>query len=188
MRPIKSRKKWRRPKADYVLSIEQRRQVLKWMKTLRFPDGYAHNVNRGVNLTTMRVNDMKSHDYHVWIEWLLPTMVRGFVPENIWHVLVELSYFFWQLCVKEISRTVRRELEKVAPVLLCKLEKIFPPGFFLPIVGGIRNQAFRIPKIKECFQLPEVLCERLSGETPGVLESTFIPQNPSFDQHPSSPM
>ena len=24
-------------------------------------------------------------------------------------------------------------LEKVAPVLLCKLEKIFPPGFFLPM-------------------------------------------------------
>jgi hypothetical protein len=35
--------------------------------------------------------------------------------------------------------------------------------------------------------LPEVLCERLSGETPGVLESTFISQNPSFDQYPSSP-
>ena len=26
---------------------------------------------------------------------------------------------------------VVEELEKVAPLLLCKLEKIFPPGFFL---------------------------------------------------------
>jgi hypothetical protein len=50
------------------------------MKMLRFPDRYAHNVKRGVNVTTMRVNSMKSHDYHVWIEWLLPMMVRGFVP------------------------------------------------------------------------------------------------------------
>jgi hypothetical protein len=48
MRPLESHKKWRRPKADYVLSIE--REVLKWMKTLRFPDGYAHNVKRRVNL------------------------------------------------------------------------------------------------------------------------------------------
>jgi hypothetical protein len=54
-------------------------------------------------------------------------------------------------------------------------------------VGGIRNQSFRIPKIKECFQLPEFLCEKPSGETPGVLESIFISQNPSFDQYPSSP-
>jgi hypothetical protein len=41
--------------------------------------------------------------------------------------------------------------------------------------------------MKECFQLTEVLCDRLSGEIPGVLESTFISQNPSFNQYPSSP-
>jgi hypothetical protein len=76
---------------------------------------------------------MKSHDYHIWIERLLPAMVRGYVPEPIWQVLVELSYFFHQLGAKEISHTVALELEKVAPVLLRKLEKIFPPGFFLPM-------------------------------------------------------
>jgi hypothetical protein len=54
-------------------------------------------------------------------------------------------------------------------------------------VGGIRNQAFRIPKIKEYLQLPEFLCERPSGKTPGALESIFVFQNPSFDQYPSSP-
>jgi hypothetical protein len=36
--------------------------------------------------------------------------------------------------------------------------------------------------------LPEFLCERPSGETPGALESIFVFQNPSFfDQYPSSP-
>jgi len=74
---------------------------------------------------------MKSHDYHIWIERLLPAMIRGYVPEH--EVLAELSYFFCQLCAKEISRTITHELEKAAPVLLCKLEKIFPPGFFLPM-------------------------------------------------------
>jgi hypothetical protein len=44
-----------------------------------------------------------------------------------------LSYFFHQLCAKEISRTVAQDLEKAAHVLLCKLEKIFPPSFFLPM-------------------------------------------------------
>jgi hypothetical protein len=48
----------------------------------------------------------------------------------MWVVLAELSYLFRQLCAKEISRTVIDDLEKVAPVLICKLEKIFPPGFF----------------------------------------------------------
>jgi hypothetical protein len=61
-------------------------------------------------------------------------------------------------------------------------------GLVAPDVGGIQNQAFRIPKIKECFQLPEFLCERPSGETRGVLESIFISQNLSFDQYPLSPV
>jgi hypothetical protein len=57
-------------------------------------------------------------------------MVQDYVTEHMWLVLAELSYFFLQLCAKELSRTVIDNLEKVAPVLLCKLEKIFPPGFF----------------------------------------------------------
>ena len=48
-------------------------------------------------------------------------------------MLVELSYFFRQLYAKELSRTVIADLERMAPVLLCKLEKIFPPGFFNPM-------------------------------------------------------
>jgi hypothetical protein len=70
---------------------------------LIFPDGYAVNLRRGVNLTTLRILGMKSHDYHIWIELLLLAMVRGYVPEHVWLVLVELSYFFHQLCAKELS-------------------------------------------------------------------------------------
>jgi hypothetical protein len=76
---------------------------------------------------------MKIHDYHIWIERLLLAMVRGYVPQHVWLVLAELSYFFFQLCAKEVSQTVIDDLEKVAPVLLCKLEKIFSLGFFNPM-------------------------------------------------------
>jgi hypothetical protein len=30
-----------------------------------FPDGYAANLSRGVNLSTMGVLGMKSHDFHM---------------------------------------------------------------------------------------------------------------------------
>jgi hypothetical protein len=76
---------------------------------------------------------MKSHDFHIWIEWIHPVMVRGYVPEHVWLALSELSYFFRQLCAKELSWTVVVDLERLAPVLLCKLEKIFLPGFFNPM-------------------------------------------------------
>jgi len=60
-------------------------------------------------------------------------MVRGYVPEHVWLVLAKLSYFFRQLCAKELSSTIITELETMAPELVCELEKIFPPGFFLPM-------------------------------------------------------
>jgi hypothetical protein len=95
-----------------------------------FHDGYAANLKREVNLFTMQVLGMKSHDYCIWIERLLPVMVRGYVPEHVWLVLIELSYFFRQLCAKELSRIVIADLERMAHMLLCKLKKIFPLGFF----------------------------------------------------------
>jgi hypothetical protein len=36
-----SGKTWRRPKADFVLSKAQRREVIEWIKMLMFPDGYV---------------------------------------------------------------------------------------------------------------------------------------------------
>jgi hypothetical protein len=58
-------------------------------------------------------------------------MVRGYVPDHVWQVLAELSNFFRQLCAKELSRAVVANMEKMAHVLLYKLEKIFSPDFFL---------------------------------------------------------
>ena len=100
---------------------------------INVPRWIAVNLSRGVNLGTLRVNGMKSHDYHIWIERLLPVMVRGYLPDNVWLVLAELSNFFRQLCAKELSRAVIADMEKMAPVLLCKLEKILPPSFFNPM-------------------------------------------------------
>jgi hypothetical protein len=81
----------------------------------------------------MRINGLKSHDYHIFIERLLPVMIRGYVPEDVWQVIAELSFFFCQLCAKEIDPVVISSMEREAAVLLCKLEKIFPPAFFNPM-------------------------------------------------------
>jgi hypothetical protein len=81
----------------------------------------------------MKVLGMKSHDFHIWIERLLPAMTREYLLEPVWRVLAELSYFFHQLYARELSREVIRDLERLAPLLICKLEMIFPPGFFLPM-------------------------------------------------------
>ena len=126
--------KWVKPRADFCLTRPQRKEVLEWFRTLKFPDGYAANLRRGVNIETLRINGLKSHDYHIMMERLMPVMFRGYFPDQIWQVLAELSFFYRKLCAKEIDLTEIKTMEQEVPVLLCKLEKIFPPGFFVPMV------------------------------------------------------
>jgi hypothetical protein len=64
------------------------------------------------------------------MERLLPTAFCGFLPNNTWICLAELSFFYRQLCSKELSKEVVCLLEQQVAVLVCKMEKIFPPVFF----------------------------------------------------------
>ena len=60
-------------------------------------------------------------------------MIRGYVDEEIWLVLAKLSFFFRQLCAKELDRAVVAKLEEQAAELIVELEEIFRPGFFNPM-------------------------------------------------------
>jgi hypothetical protein len=64
-----------------------------WMKGLKFPDGYTAVLRRSVNMMTEKLNGLKSHDYHIIMEKLLPIMFQGYFDDPVWLVLVELSYF-----------------------------------------------------------------------------------------------
>jgi hypothetical protein len=100
---------------------------------LKFPDGFVAGFRRVVNMKIGRLTRVKSHDYHVIMEWLLSNMLRGYVHEDVWKTLVELSYFYRQLCAREIKKEMMEKLEKEITVLLYKLEKIFSPRWFNPM-------------------------------------------------------
>jgi hypothetical protein len=53
MQPPRGGNKWTRPKVDFVLARKHRNEVLEWIQTLMFPDGYVANLRRGVNLSTL---------------------------------------------------------------------------------------------------------------------------------------
>jgi len=70
---------------------------------------------------------------HICGLWELPYAKALILMHNIDLMHQELSYFYRQLCAKEIRKDMMEKLEKEIPVLVCKLEKIFPPGFFNPM-------------------------------------------------------
>ena len=89
--PGGNRKGWFKPHAKYCLDNDDKKVDLKWLKyVVMFPDGYCSNMSKGFNLLTGNVTGLKSHDYHIWIERLMPVMVRGYLPERVWRPLAEL--------------------------------------------------------------------------------------------------
>lgn len=130
---LKNNGKWHKPRAPFCINNNDKTTILKWFQTLKFPDGYASNIRRGVNLLQRKIFGLKSHDFHIFMERLLPVAFHGFLPKNIWLCLAELSFFYRKLCAKEISKDDITSLEQNVAVLLCKLEKICPPGFFNPM-------------------------------------------------------
>jgi hypothetical protein len=51
-----------RLRAPYYLKSTERKDILKWLKKLKFPDRYASNIKRAVNVNSGELNGMKSHD------------------------------------------------------------------------------------------------------------------------------
>lgn len=78
----------------------------------------------------LKIHGLKGHDYHIFMERLLLVMIRGFVNKDVWEALAELSYFYRMLCAKEIDPIQMLQLEQNIPIIICKWEKLFSPGFF----------------------------------------------------------
>ncbi|XP_026445460.1 uncharacterized protein LOC113346086 [Papaver somniferum] len=124
------RDKFIKPPACYVIKPEDRKKFCQFLKSVKFPDGYASNISRNSHVNDGKVSVLKSHDCHVLLQRLLPVAIRPYLRRDVCAPLIELCNFFHDLCAKTLSVSHLDELEKRIPLILCKLERIFHPDFF----------------------------------------------------------
>nr|XP_027186018.1 uncharacterized protein LOC113784049 [Cicer arietinum] len=105
--------KMTKPKANYCLTSNGAKNVCKWIKELKMPDGYASNLARCTDV----------------MECLLPFAFSS-LPDHVRKPLTELSQFFKGLCINTLRHDELVKLGENIPFIICKLERIFPPGFF----------------------------------------------------------
>jgi hypothetical protein len=60
----------------------------------------------------------------------MPVMFCGYFKPNLWKMFAELSYFYGQICAKQVSKAMMQWLEKEIAVLVSKMEIVFPPRWF----------------------------------------------------------
>jgi hypothetical protein len=72
---------------------------------MKFLDGYAASFRRAVNLDTGKLSGVKSHDYQIFMERLLPVMFRGYLDDDVWMALAKLSHFYRHYVLKKLRKT-----------------------------------------------------------------------------------
>ncbi|XP_050229123.1 uncharacterized protein LOC126678265 [Mercurialis annua] len=126
------------PKAIYALDRDSKRVFLEWIQKIKFPDGYASNLSRCVDLKGLKMHGMKSHDCHVFMQRLLPIALR-------------------ELTSTSLSQEDLNSMETEIPKILYKLERIFPPSLFdsmehLPV--HLSYEAMMEGPVQYCWMYP----------------------------------
>ncbi|KAI5318711.1 hypothetical protein L3X38_038419 [Prunus dulcis] len=122
--------KARRDLAFFSLKPNDKKEFLKFVSSVKFPDGYASNIARCVNVDGGKFTGLKSHDCLVFMQRLLPVGIRHLLPEDVVKPIMLLSRFFSQLTAKTLRKTDILQLRHDIVQVLCKFEMIFPPAFF----------------------------------------------------------
>ena len=120
----------RMPHARYTLTKEQKAKFMAFLEEVKFPDGYASNISRCLSDDGTKLHGLKTHDCHIILQRLLAAVIRGVVDQDIYEAVADVGKFFRQLCSRTVNKDVLTDMKKEKPIILVKLERIFPPAFF----------------------------------------------------------
>ncbi|XP_042988717.1 uncharacterized protein LOC122316252 [Carya illinoinensis] len=122
------------PPSIFTMSNKEKEDLLKVIQNVKVSDGYSSNISRCVKLQHRIIVGMKSYDYHILMQQLLPIALHGSLPKKVIEPLIKLSGFFKGICYKTLRLEDLDQLEFRIPYILCQLEMIFPPSFFRVMV------------------------------------------------------
>jgi hypothetical protein len=60
----------------------------------------------------------------------MSVMFHAYLKADLWKMFAKLSYFYREICAKQVSKAMMQRLEKEIVVLVCKMEIVFPPRWF----------------------------------------------------------
>ncbi|KAL4037977.1 hypothetical protein IC575_001580 [Cucumis melo] len=117
------------PPALHTLSKLEKQLFCKRLYELKVTDGYSSNISNCVSVEETKVMGLKSHDYHVLMQQLLPVVIRGMLPKGPRNSITRICGFFNKICQRVIDRESILEIEKEVETL-CLFLRYFPPSFF----------------------------------------------------------
>ena len=86
--------------ASYNLSKEEKESMFNCLNSIKVPSGYSSNIQGTINMKEKKIQNLKSHDYHILITQLLLIIPRGVLPENVRLAVVKLCAFMNEISQK----------------------------------------------------------------------------------------
>ncbi|XP_056845316.1 uncharacterized protein LOC108807544 [Raphanus sativus] len=118
------------PAAPWSLSKSEKHTFCKRLFDFKGPDGYCANISSCISLEECKVMGLKSHDYHVLMQQLLPVAIRGLLRKGPRVAIFRLCAFFNLLCQRELDVEQLQRMETEIVETLCIFERFWPPSFF----------------------------------------------------------
>ena len=119
-----------KPHAPYILRPDEKARVLQTIKAVRTPSGHCGNFDKLVNTEKGKMQFMKSHDWHILIQEVLPAAIRGSLVEGPRVAVIRLGHCFKRFCDKVIDRGDIAELQNYVAETASLLEIHFPLGYW----------------------------------------------------------
>ena len=91
--PIKRNSRTYLPPACYTLSRKEKIAFCECLYGVKVPEGYSSNIKTLVSMKNLKLIGLKSHDYHILMEHLLPVAIRSILPEPVRNAITKLLHF-----------------------------------------------------------------------------------------------
>lgn len=128
MQPIGNTGRSLKPQAPSSLTPHSRGRFINLISFVKTPTGYAGQL--GKHIGQRRLSGLKSHDFHVLIQQIIPASIRSFLHPGARDVVICSGNVFKRLCAKVIDTQELDDLMAYTAETLCLMEIWFPPAFF----------------------------------------------------------
>ena len=116
------------PRASYVLTKEEFDKFTRCIESLKLPSGYSANLKKSIRKKNF--GGLKSHDYHILMQQLMPLALRGLMQPGPRMAVIRICRVFRHLCTKVYNPMDFPSLEADVAETMALAEIEFPPSFF----------------------------------------------------------
>lgn len=128
LRPRANRASFVKPPAPYVFTDAEKKLFIEEVSAICTPTGYGSAL--GKHLKKSKFQGLKSHDYHLLIQQIIPVVSRTLLQPLQRTALMRLGKSLNRICSRVVEKTEIAALRVYVAETLCFLEVCFPPSFF----------------------------------------------------------